>query len=71
MNNQPSYIVLEKPETAKYVVYSQSTSSEYITFTNNCSLVPSSLHQIMKNNIIVNTPIQKELQRCESAGKPF
>jgi len=71
MNNNRGIVVLEKPDTSNFIVYGQNTSSQYITYKNDNSLVPSSLDQIMKNNIVVFVPESKELIRSESSGKPY
>lgn len=47
-------ITPKKVETAEFIVYKQSTTSNFIQYQSSNSLVPSSLDQVMKNAIIVN-----------------
>lgn len=71
MNKDQRIIVMEKPESSNFIVYRQSTSSQYITFKNDSSVDPSSLDQLMKNKVIVFTPVYKDFLKNESSGKPY
>ncbi len=71
MHNDQNIIVLEKPDTSKFVVYGQSTTSQYITYTNSSSLIPSSFDQIMKNNTIILVTEEVDLMQSESSGKAY
>ena len=53
MMNKQEIVLLQPPETAKFIVYRQSTSSDFIQYQNSDSLIPSSLDQVMKNGIII------------------
>jgi hypothetical protein len=55
MTESPNAEIVEikKPEASDYIVYQQSTTSNFVNYINNNSLIPSSLDQILKNNIII------------------
>jgi hypothetical protein len=53
MINKKDIVFLQPLESARYIIYSQSTSSDFIQYQNSDSLIPSSLDQIIKNNIII------------------
>ena len=57
MINIVEYIAIETPETSSYVVCKPSTTSNYVTFTNNSSVDESTLGQVIKNNVLVTLPI--------------
>ncbi len=46
-------VEIKRPEASDYIVYQQSTTSNFVNYINNNSLIPSSLDQILKNNIII------------------
>lgn len=71
MDKEQKIVILEKPETANFIVYGQGTSSQYITYRSDNSLVPSSLDQIIKNKVLVSFPESKDFLQNESRGKPY
>lgn len=71
MSNDQNIIVIEKSDTSKFVLYGQSTTSQYLTYTNNNSLIPDSFDQIIKNNTILLVPEEIDLEHSESSGKAY
>jgi len=53
MMNKQEIVLLQPPESANFIVYRQSTSSDFIPYQHSDSLIPSSLDQVMKNGIII------------------
>ena len=53
MMNKQEIVLLQPPESTNFIVYRQSTSSDFIQDQNSDSLIPSSLDQVMKNGIII------------------
>jgi hypothetical protein len=53
MMNKQEIVLLQPPESANFIVYRQSASSDFIQYQNSDSLIPSSLDQVMKNGIII------------------
>ncbi len=51
--NNVDLVILEPSETANYVVYDQCTSSSYINYKEDLSLIPASFDQIIKNNVVI------------------
>jgi hypothetical protein len=57
-------------ETPNFVVYGQSTTAQYINFLNENSLIPSSLDQVIKNNLIV-CPVELQLPNQTPQAPPL
>jgi hypothetical protein len=54
MHKETEIVILQSPETSRFIAYEQSNTSQYITYLNDdSSIIPESFDQIIKNNIVI------------------
>ena len=46
-------VELKKPDSSGDIVFGQSNTSLYLNYASDSSVIPSSLDQIIKNNILI------------------